>query len=87
MAKDIRVNAQLQQNTIRANASVTGTMSASAKLGQTVTIGGTTNYEHLRNLPSIEGVTLIGDKTFKDLGDTPLTNTEIKAIFDNIFNS
>lgn len=80
MAKDIRVNAQLQQNTIRVNASVTGTMGASAALGQTVTVGGTTDYERLRNLPSIEGVTLIGDKTFPQLNMSKLTNTEIEAL-------
>lgn len=80
MAKDIRVNAQLQQNTIRANASVTGTIGAPATLGQTVTIGGTTDYERLRNLPSIEGVTLIGDKTFPQLNMSKLTNTEIEAL-------
>lgn len=79
MAKDIRVNAQLQQNTIRANASVTGTMGASATLGQTVT-GGTTDYERLRNLPSIEGVTLIGNKTFPQLNMSKLTNSEIEAL-------
>ena len=80
MAKDIRVNAQLQQNTIRANASVTGTMGASATLGQTVTIGGTTDYERLRKLPSIEGVTLIGNKTFPQLNMSKLTNSEIEAL-------
>lgn len=80
MAKDIRVNAQLQQNTIRASASVTGTMGATATLGQTVIIGGTTDYERLRNLPSIEGVPLIGDKTFPQLNMSKLTNSEIEAL-------
>lgn len=80
MAKDIRANAQLQQNTIRASASVTGTMGATATLGQTVIVGGTTDYERLRNLPSIEGVTLIGDKTFPQLSMSKLTNSEIEAL-------
>ena len=80
MAKDIRVNASLQQNTIRASASVTGTMGASATLGQTVIIGGTTDYERLRNLPSIEGVPLIGDKTFPQLNMSKLTNSEIEVL-------
>lgn len=80
MAKDIRANAQLQQNTIRASASVTGTMGATATLGQTVIIGGTTDYERLRNLPSIEGVPLIGDKTFPQLNMSKLTNSEIEAL-------
>jgi hypothetical protein len=80
MAKDIRVNAQLQPNTIRANAYVTGTTVASATLGQTVPVGGTTDYERLRNLPSIEGVTLIGDKTFPQLNMAKLTNSEIEEL-------
>ena len=80
MAKDIRANAQLQQNTIRASASVTGTLGATATLGQTVTVGGTTDYERLRNLPSIEGVTLIGDMTFPQLNMSKLTNSEIEAL-------
>jgi len=43
------------------------------------------DYEHLRNKPSIEGVELVGDKTFEELGDTPLTNMEIQAIFNRVF--
>lgn len=80
MAKDIYAQAHLQPNTIYANASVTGTMGASATLGQTVIVGGTTDYERLRNLPSIEGVTLIGDKTFPQLNMSRLTNSEIEAL-------
>lgn len=45
----------------------------------------TSNYDDLFNKPKINDVELKGNKTFEDLGDTPLTNTEIKAIFDNIF--
>ena len=44
------------------------------------------NYEDLSNKPQINGVELKGSKTFEDFGDTPLTNLEIKAMFDNIFN-
>jgi len=80
MAKDIYARAHLQPNIIYANASVTGTIGASAILGQTVTVGGTTDYERLRNLPSIEGVTLIGDKTFPQLNMSRLTNSEIEAL-------
>lgn len=38
---------------------------------------GTSNYELLTHKPSIEGVTLIGDKTFKKLGLEPMTEQEI----------
>lgn len=58
----------------------------------TLTLGlerstGTNNYESLVNKPSINSVELIGDKSFEDLGDVPLTNTEIQAIFNRIFNN
>ena len=43
-------------------------------------IGATTNYEDLNNKPSIEGVTLSGNKTFEELMFEPLTNTEIENL-------
>lgn len=46
---------------------------------------GTSNYEALTNQPQINDVTLIGNKSFEDLGDSTLTNIEIKAIFDRVF--
>lgn len=47
--------------------------------------GGTLNYNALTNKPSINDVVLMGNKTFEDLGDMPLTNLEIKEMFDRIF--
>ena len=41
---------------------------------------GTDNYEKLKNKPSIEGVTLQGDKTFPELGVRPLSVQEIEKI-------
>lgn len=38
------------------------------------------DYELLGNLPQIEGVELIGNKTFEDLGLTALTAVEVEAI-------
>lgn len=46
---------------------------------------GTSNYEALTNKPSIEGVVLIGDKSLTDFGEKPLSNIEIKTIFDRVF--
>lgn len=43
---------------------------------------GTKNYKQLDNKPSIEGVTLINNKTFKDLGAISLTNTEIERLIN-----
>ena len=45
----------------------------------------TGDYNDLVNKPSINEVELVGDKTFEDLGDRTLTNTEIKRIFDRVF--
>lgn len=42
--------------------------------------GGTSNYVELENLPKVEGHTLIGDKTFPDLGLGVLSNIEIEAL-------
>ena len=38
------------------------------------------DYNRLINKPEIEGVTLIGNKTFSDLGLNGLTNFEIENI-------
>lgn len=38
------------------------------------------NYELLDNIPSIEGVPLIGNKTFPQLTLTSLTNQEIEEL-------
>lgn len=42
-------------------------------------------YPPLLEKPSINGIVLLGNKTFKELGDHTLTNIEIKAIFDRVF--
>lgn len=66
---------------LSATGSINGNMSASASLlgeitmpEQIVRIG---NYEELENLPQIEGVTLIGNKTFPQLHMDALTNMEL----------
>lgn len=47
--------------------------------------GGTYDYEELENKPKINGVTLIGDRSFEDLGEDTMTNREIVAIFNQVF--
>ena len=42
--------------------------------------GGASDYEDLNNKPQIEGVTLIGNKTFEDLTLFGLSNIEIYDI-------
>lgn len=38
------------------------------------------NYETLSNKPSVEGVTLIGNKTFPQLGLESITNVELENL-------
>lgn len=45
---------------------------------------GVYSYNDLSDKPSIEGVTLVGDKTFPELNLNVLTNTEIEDIFSNL---
>ena len=42
------------------------------------------DYTDLKNKPSINGVELIGDKSFDDLGDIALTNTEIFNMINTV---
>lgn len=43
---------------------------------------GTQDYEGLSNKPQIEGVTLVGDKSFSDLHFDALTNMEIEELLE-----
>lgn len=49
--------------------------------------GGTTDYTLLYNKPKIESVELNGDQTFEDLGLEKLSNVDIDAIWNRVFNS
>jgi len=40
--------------------------------------GGTSDYNQLSNLPSIEGNTLKGDMSLEDIGDTPIPTETIQ---------
>ena len=55
-------------------------LSVESEQGISLSIGkasGTSNYEALINKPSIEDVTLVGNKTFKQLGLEAMTQQEI----------
>ena len=43
------------------------------------------DYNTLKNQPSIEGVKLINDKTFEDLGLSEVDNIEIDKLFKEYF--
>lgn len=49
-----------------------------------VVIRSVTSYEQLDDLPKINDVTLIGNKSFEDLGAESLTNLEIEAIINSV---
>lgn len=53
----------------------------SAKQGLSGSLNNTINdYDLLKNKPSIESVTLVGDKSLQDLGITRLSNSDIETI-------
>ena len=69
-------------NTKKASLNVE-TTKKSLELGTTYTEKLLANdYNTLKNQPSIEGVTLIDNKTFKDLGATSLSNLEIENLIN-----
>lgn len=43
------------------------------------------NYESLRGLPLLNGVTIIGDKRFEDYGLIPMTADDITEIMLEVF--
>lgn len=48
--------------------------------------GGGNNYNTLTNKPLINGVTLLGDKSFEELGVDTMTNQDILDLFNRVFN-
>lgn len=44
------------------------------------------DYEDLLNLPSVNGVELVGNKTFEDLGREDIRNSRIKQIIDTQYD-
>ena len=42
------------------------------------------DYAHIVNKPSIEGVELVGNKTFAELGYNLVTDEQIDALFDDL---
>jgi len=67
------------------------TDSMSGRIGSPANIVGhiskptNTDYLQLKNLPKIEGVELVGNKSMADFGDRSITNTEIQDILNSVF--
>lgn len=49
-------------------------------------VGGASTYAELPDKPSINGVPLEGDKSFEELGELTLTNSELKDLIDAQFD-
>lgn len=47
---------------------------------------GTGDYEELVHKPSINGVELVGNKTFEELGREDIANSRIKQIIDTSYD-
>lgn len=60
-------------------------IAASMSVGTVIIRDGTNDYNELINHPSIEGIELVGDRLLSEFGETPLSNVEIKSIFDRVF--
>ena len=45
-----------------------------------VMVSGTSDYEKLKNKPHLNGVELVGDKSFEDVGLVALSNRELEKL-------
>lgn len=70
---------------VRCRVSVDGDPRGALSVGTVVFRDGTNDYSELVNKPSIEGVTLEGDRLLGEFGEKPLSNIEIKEIVDRVF--
>lgn len=79
---NIRVEAEGAERAIMSDAPTAETL-----LGinnESIVVRSISDYEQLDNLPQINDVTLIGNKSFEDLGAESLTNLEIEAIINSV---
>lgn len=53
----------------------------SMKVNSPSSSGGTSDYNKLKNKPSIEHVELVGNKNLEDFGAEPMTAAEVLEIF------
>lgn len=63
--------------TLNGKSSIVGRMSLPAERAG--------DYERLKNLPQINNVTVIGNKSFDEYGLGECTNLDIDSLFKNIF--
>lgn len=69
---------------LSATGTLTGNLSSPLALSGRLTIPKeikrSNNYEELQNLPQLEGVTLIGNKSFAQLNMSRITNSELEDL-------
>ena len=68
-----QMSAETLSGSLNADASMSGTLKMADRIIEK-------DYEKLVNKPKINGVELIQDKSFEDLGFSPITNSEILEI-------
>ena len=71
-----QMSAETLSGSLNADASMSGTLKMADRVIEK-------DYEKLVNKPSINGVELIKDKSFEELGDHVLTNFEILELMKN----
>ncbi len=59
----------------------------SMKVNSPSSSGGTSDYNKLKNKPSIEHVELVGDKSFEELGLENMDNMDILKLFNEVFGN
>ena len=67
-------------NRVEARVLSSGNAGGAVSVGNVVIRDGSNNYEELTNKPSIEGTTLVGDKTLPDIGVNVITPQEIDLL-------
>lgn len=63
-----------------------GDLKGTVKVPKVIHDGGVSSYADLLDKPAVNGVTLEGDKSFEELGELTLTNSEIKNLIDSQFD-
>lgn len=70
------ISAEKMSGSLAAEAPLSGTLKMADRVVEK-------DYENLKNKPSINGVELVSDKSFEELGDHVLTNFEILELMKN----
>ena len=71
-----RISAVSMSGSLNAETGMSGTLNMAERVYEN-------DYEKLHNKPSINGVELVQDKSFEELGDHVLTNFEILELMKN----